>query len=188
MNEISKKIEAILFFKGEPMSIVALSKTLGESEQDIIDGLKNLYDQLEDRGIVLLENNGKVMLGTSPDFSGLIEGLLKEDLNKDLGKAGLETLSIVLYLGPIARSKIDYIRGVNSNFILRNLMIRGLVEKESNPEDKRAFLYRPTFELLSYLGISDIKKLPNYDSVKNEIEDFEKAEEDVNGKDKNESN
>jgi segregation and condensation protein B len=75
---------------------------------------------------------------------------------KDLGKAGLETLSIILYQGPISRAEIDYIRGVNSNFILRNLLIRGLIERVENPHDQRSFLYKPTLELISYLGLSKI--------------------------------
>jgi len=113
------------------------------------------------------------MLGTAPEMGELIEALIKEELSKDLGKAGLETLSIVLYRGPISRSKIDYIRGVSSTFILRNLLVRGLVERVSNPDDQRSFLYKPTFELLSYLGISRIEDLPEYDAVKQELESFQ---------------
>ena len=61
------------------------------------------------------------MLGTSAEASTLIEKLTKEELNRDLGKASLETLSIIMYQGPIKRSQIDYIRGVNSTFILQKL-------------------------------------------------------------------
>ena len=69
------------------------------------------------------------MLGTAPQMSATVETLTKEELMKDLGKAGLETISIILYKGPISRAEIDYIRGVQSNFILRNLLVRGLIEK-----------------------------------------------------------
>jgi segregation and condensation protein B len=84
--------------------------------------------------------------------------------------AGLETLSIVLYLGPVSRSEIDYIRGVNSNFILRNLLMRGLVERIEHETDKRSLKYRPTFELLSFLGIGSVEELPEYETTRAEIE------------------
>jgi hypothetical protein len=109
------------------------------------------------------------------EASSLIKDLTKEELTRDLGKAGLETLSIVLYQGPISRREIDYVRGVNSNFILRNLLVRGLVEKIENPKDQRSFLYRPSFDLLSYLGISRTDDLPEYANVKKELEVFAAA-------------
>ncbi|HEY4498607.1 MAG TPA: SMC-Scp complex subunit ScpB, partial [Candidatus Paceibacterota bacterium] len=118
----------------------------------------------------------EVMLGTAPELSELIQTLTKEELSKDLGKAGLETLSIILYFGPITRSEIDYIRGVNSTFVLRTLLIRGLIERVQNKADQRSFLYKPTFELLSHLGIKDIQHLPEYKVARNELEAFRKAQ------------
>ena len=44
-------------------------------------------------------------------------------------------------------------------------MIRGLVEREANEKDQRSFLYRPTIELLSHLGVSKVEDLPDYQSV-----------------------
>lgn len=169
---LEAKIEAILFYKAEPIKKKDLAKMTGEKEDAVENSLKSLGKSLEGRGLSIMSNNDSVMLATSPLAKGLVEKLLKEELQKDLGKAGLETLSIVLYMGPIKRSELDYIRGVNSTFILRNLLVRGLVEKTENPEDQRSFLYRPTFDLLSYLGISQIKDLPDYEKTRQEIETF----------------
>lgn len=184
---LDQKIESILFFKAEPVSIKDLSKILTSNEDAILSGCKELEKKLESRGVVLLRKDDKVTLGTSPEMSELIEAMVKEELSKDLGKAGLETLSIVLYRGPISRSKIDYIRGVSSTFILRNLLVRGLVERVQDPNDQRSFLYKPTFEMLSYLGISKIEDLPEYEKVKEEIDLFEtqkdKSSEDDNQED-----
>ncbi len=167
---LEARIEATLFFKGEPVSIKNLGKLLDTPREDIETALKMLEEKLSGRGIVLVRHEDEVTLATAPEVSLIIEKITKEELARDLGKAGLETLSIVLYHSPIARRDIDYIRGVNSNFILRNLLIRGLVEKISNPEDQRAFLYKPTLELLSFLGIKNIEELPEYASVRKEIE------------------
>lgn len=165
----SSLIESILFFRGEPTSIKKLSSYLKKTEKEIIDGLEELENSLQDRGISLIRKDDEVQLSTSKEASSTIETLIKEELHKDLGKAGLETLSIVLYMGPVSKSEIDFIRGVSSSFILRNLLIRGLVERIDNPEDKRSFLYRATFELLSYLGVKKIEDLPEYETTREEF-------------------
>ena len=162
---LSAKIEAVLFYKAEPLPIKRLCQIFKKDDDEIKSALKELAHDLEERGLTLIEWEDEYTLGTSKEVSGLIETLTKEELIKDLGKAGLETLSIILYEGPLSRVEIDYIRGVNSQFILRNLLIRGLIEKVDNPKDQRSFLYKPSLELISYLGISKITELPDYEKT-----------------------
>jgi len=178
-NNLEKQLEAVLFWKGEPVTIKKLSQIFEKKEEEIILALGNLEANLASRGIVLVRKEDEVTLGSSKETSEIIEKLTKEELVKDLGRAGLETLSIIIYQGPVSRAEIDYIRGVQSTFILRNLMIRGLVEKISNPKDQRSFLYKPSFELLSYMGISKIEEMPEFAQVKIEIESFKNSEEKI---------
>lgn len=177
-----QQIESILFWKSEPISIDRLKRILNKKDEEITEALNGLEQNLSNRGIVLMRKGSEVMLATNKKASNLIESLIKEELHKDLGRAGLETLSVILYLGPISRSEIDYVRGVNSNFILRNLLIRGLVERIDNPKDKRSFLYQGTFELFSHLGISKIEELPGYETLKSELEKKKKAREQADQK------
>ncbi len=160
--ELANTIEAILFYQAEPMTVKRLSVLLKRSEGEVRDALKVLEEKLLSSGLRLITNGDEVVLGTSPDASALIEAITKEELSKELSKASLETLAIVLYKGPITRAEIDYVRGVNSTFILRNLLIRGLVEKIENPNDQRSFLYKPTFQLLEHMGVTKIDDLPAY--------------------------
>jgi len=168
--DLEQKIEAILFFKGEPMSRKRLAEFLDVGQVEIDEALEKLKKNLKNRGIVLQEKEDEIMLGTAPEFSKLIEKLQKEELNKELSKASLETLSIILYKNGVNRSLIDYIRGVNSSFTLRALSIRGLIEKNLDPEDNRRYIYKPTFELLSFLGVKSVQELPEYDAVNKSIE------------------
>ena len=138
-SNLEKQIEAVLFWKGEPISVKKLSQIFEKTEEEILASLKNLEENLSNRGIVLVFKDDEITLGTSKEVSEIIEKLNKDELIKDLGKAGLETLSIIIYQGPLSRAEIDYIRGVQSNFIIRNLMIRGLIEKIPNPKDQRSF-------------------------------------------------
>jgi len=186
-NSLEKQIEAVLFWKGEPISIKKLSQIFTKTEEEITIALKTLEENLSSRGIVLMYKDDEVTLGTSKETSEIIEKLTKDELMRDLGKAGLETLSIIIYQGPISRAEIDYIRGVQSNFILRNLMIRGLVEKVPNPKDQRSFLYKPTFEMLSFMGISKIEDMPSYTEARSEIENYKnKQDSEIENEDKTE--
>ncbi|OHA59464.1 MAG: hypothetical protein A2589_01210 [Candidatus Vogelbacteria bacterium RIFOXYD1_FULL_46_19] len=170
--ELAPKIEAILFYKAEPVSLSWLTKILEVKLEEIEVALISLESDLTARGLQLVRHNENVALGTASATSDLISKITQEELSKDLGRAGLETLTIVLYRAPIARSEIDYIRGVNSSFILRNLMIRGLVERKPNPNDSRSFVYQPTLDLLAHLGLTRIEELPNFDKVQAEIKQF----------------
>lgn len=167
--EIEKKLEAILFWKGEPVSFKRLGDVLKVSKEEIKDAVFNLKNNLAGRGIVLLEKNDELTLGTVPELSKLIEDLQKEELNRDLSKASLETLSIILYKNGASRAEIDYIRGVNSSFTLRALSIRGLVEKTLDPKDNRRFIYKPSFDTLSFMGVTKVEELPDWEEVSSSI-------------------
>jgi segregation and condensation protein B len=169
--DLDKKIEAILFWKGEPISRKKLSEILKVGQTEINESLERLKENLKNRGVVLIEKENEIMLGTAPEYSEIIENLQKEELNKDLSKASLEVLSIVLYKNGATRSEIDYIRGVNSSFTLRMLSIRGLVEKTIDEKDSRRYIYRPSFNVLSYMGLKKIEELPEFNEINKSIVD-----------------
>ena len=170
--ELANLIEAILFYQAEPLSAKRLASLTKKSEVEVRDALKVLEEKLSHTGLRLLTNGDEVTLGTSPLAGATIEAITKEELSKDLSKASLETLAIVLYKGPLTRAEIDYVRGVNSTFILRNLLIRGLVEKIDNPHDQRSFLYKPTFALLEHMGVTRIEDLPEYSQTQSALAEF----------------
>ena len=151
------------------MSRKKLGEILNVGITEINDSIEKLKNNLQGRGIALLEKDNEITFGTVPELSSLIENLQKEELNKDLSRAALETLSIVLYKNGASRSEVDYIRGVNSSFTLRALSVRGLVEKITDPADSRRYIYRPSFELLSFMGIKSVEELPAYNDINNSI-------------------
>lgn len=162
MLSLDAKLEALLFWKAEPIKIKRLCQILEQDEDKIRQALAALEKNLGERGVKLIFKDDEAALGTPPEVSALIEKISKEELSRELGRAALETLTIILYKGPVTKAEIDYLRGVNAGFILRHLMVRGLAERLPNPRDARSFLYRPTFELLNYLGVTKIEELPEY--------------------------
>lgn len=165
---LDAQLEAILFWRGEPVRIVELANSVGRKEGEVREALAALRERLAGRGVALLTAGDEVELRSAPEASVLLERLQKEELRRDLGKAGQETLAIVLYYAPVSRREIDYIRGVNSTFILRNLLMRGLIDRETSGTDERVFLYRPTTELLAFLGVSSPDDLPEYRAMRAE--------------------
>ncbi len=172
MNNESR-IEAILLFKNEPVTLAELSKLLNVPRENLQLTIFNLQKEYKDRGIVIVSDGETVSFGTHPEVSALIEGLQKEELSRELGRAGLETLSIILYRGPISRREIDHIRGVNSGFILRALLIRGLIERTDSAG--RSYSYKPTLKLLEYLGVTKREELPDFANTFKKIEEFVKV-------------
>jgi len=170
---LENKIEAILFMKGEPQSIKSIASLLKVTEAEVAESVMVLAESLRSlgRGIRLLRKDDSVMLVTAPEAGDVIREMAKEEYDSNLSPATVETLAIIAYKGPIIKAEIDYIRGVNSGFILRNLLIRGLIERVTNPSDRRAFLYRPSFELLQFLGVDNIGDLPEYKEFNKKMEE-----------------
>ncbi len=177
--ELESKIEGLLFYRGEDVQIKKLAELLNASVEEIEESLKKLELSLVNRGLVLVRKDDSVVLGITRELSPLIESIRKDEITKELTKSSLETLSIVLYKNGVSRSEVDYIRGVNSSFILRNLLVRGLIEKIVDPKDSRRVLYRPTFDTLSFMGVTSIEQLPKYNEVRTQLQ------ESLNQEDKN---
>ena len=179
MSEIAKKLEAILFVSGEPIGLDRLSKILKQEKDKIKTGLEELGGELEGRGLRLIEKDDSFMLGTPPELGDLVQDYMKDELGEDLSRATLETLAVIVYKGPITRAQIDYIRGVNSNFTVRNLMIRRIIERKADPKDSRSWLYSPSFEFLKFAGIEKLDKLAGYNEFKKEMDELLKREEKI---------
>ena len=161
-------LESMLFSIGEPISIEKLAKTLLKNQGLIKKAIDELVEdyQKENRGLRIIKKGEKIQLVSSPENSQYIEKLIKDELQEDLTPASLEALAVIAYRGPITRAEIEEIRGVNCSYILRNLLIRGLIERRGLPEDARAYIYEISFDFLKKLGLSSIEELPEYKKLK----------------------
>ena len=176
---LEQHIEAILFFKAQPVAKKNLLSLLDTTEEQLTESLATLSKRLENGATRLLETDTELSLVTAPEHDQLIENLRRDELKRDIGKAGAETLAIILYRGPVTRGEIDRVRGVNSSYILRNLMVRGLIERSSNTKRTE---YQITQDLLAHLGITHKQHLPGYENVLAQLEQFEaSANAETNG-------
>lgn len=181
--ELSSIIEAILFTSGEPTSLEVIAKITQKEPQDVLAALEVLRDSLAGRGLLLLEHGTAFQLGTHPACHEYTERLRKNEFSQDLSRSSLETLAIIAYKGPMTRAAIEHVRGVNASFALRNLLMRGLVERREHPSDARTYLYQASFDFLKYFGITSLAELPAYGELNAksiEITDAKEQSESIN--------
>lgn len=170
MSEIEAKIEAILFLSTRPVSFKKLSQVLEISENEVRATVESLSSNRNQptSGIHVIIANNAVELGSNPAFAALLDALSREEMQGELTRPQLETLTIIAYRGPITKPEIEHIRGVNCSLILRNLLMRGLIiEKEDATRLVPAFTLAA--ETLRHLGIHRVEELPDYEELhKNE--------------------
>jgi segregation and condensation protein B len=159
MLSLSSQIESVLFVRTEGVSLGFLAKFLEVETREIEEALGILKSDLENRGLQLLRSGEQCMLVTHADMSARIGSLFEEDTSSELSPASLQTLSIILYKGVASRAEVTYIRGVDSRMSLRNLTMRGLIEKASSDS------YRPTTDTLRHLGVARVDDLPRYKDI-----------------------
>lgn len=168
-------LEAILFARGEPVSYKEIAKIFDIPEAEARHIVSTLKEELSGRGVTIVQTDTHAEMRTAEGAKEVLDALRKEELGGGVGKAALETLSILLYKGPSTRSQVEYVRGVNAGAAIRTLLMRGLITRIPNPEDQRSFLYKPTTEALAHLGVSDQKELPHYAELTQEIQALEEA-------------
>lgn len=161
-------IESILFVHGEPLEVKRLAAISDASEDDVSAALKDLAKHLDGRGLALIEAYGAWQLGSHPSSAPYVEALVKGQFGEALSRAAMETLAVIAYQGPMTRADIEHVRGVNSSFSVRALVMRGLVERADNSKDSRSMLYRASTDLLKHFGLSRMEDLPRYEELRRE--------------------
>lgn len=177
MPSLAALVESALFAAGEPLSLSRLAELTGRSEEEISAALDLLDAELgdEDRGIELARSETAARLVTKASCAEIVERVVRDATAGELSPASLETLAIVAYCAPVSRATIEEIRGVNSSFTLRSLLVRGLVERVPSSPRSGSTLYAPTFDLFAHLGIRSVEELPSYASFQALKESIERG-------------
>jgi len=160
------QVESILFVASKSLDCKKIAKALGKDEGSVEEALGNLilkYNR-DNSGIHIFHEDGEYRMSTNPCCGEAIEVFVKDEIAGELTCAQLETLTVIAYRGPITRPELEQIRGVNCSVIIRNLMIRGLIN-ESQEKNELVPYYSLSLDALRELGISNSSDLPDYDSL-----------------------
>lgn len=166
---LSSQLESLLFISSKPLSLKEMGELTGAKVKDIeatLDELAHSYKEAA-RGFILIKNNSQYQLTTAPENSDLVSKFLKDEISGELSQPSLEALTIIAYRGPITKLELERIRGVNCSLILRNLLIRGLIEEKVDKQKDETF-YSVTLDFIKFLGISSLDELPDYEKLHQE--------------------
>ncbi len=168
-TKLTSLLESILFVSSKPLSAAELAKLAGAPEGAVRQALSELFSARKESGIVLLESGSRYQLATNPENVGTVTRFLNAELREQLTDATVEVLGIVAYRQPISKTEIEAIRGVNSQYSLRQLLMRGLIEKVANPQDARSSYYQTTTEFLQHMGLRSVSELPDFQTVTEKV-------------------
>ena len=168
MNTKASQLESLLLIAGKPLAFAILSKLLDCTADELREALTVIEKSYNDkeRGIHVMINDNKVQLTTNPDNKKLIADFLRDETTGELTKPSLESLTIIAYRQPITKEELEQIRGVNCSLILRNLLIRGLIESHEE-RGGLATTYAVTMDFLRFLGINKVEELPDFAKLHN---------------------
>ncbi len=176
-KNIIGQLEVILFTHGEPLPIKKIVALLGLDESATRSAVADLASSLSasDRGLTVIVQDDEVELVTKPEHRELVHTIIKNEFEEELSPAIQEALAIIAYTGPISRGEIDYIRGVNSSFTVRSLLLRGLIERSAKSDDARSVVYQISLSFLEHLGLTKSGQLPDYGKYRALIKTFRAA-------------
>ena len=168
-------IEGLLYVQGDQgLTVKQVSDILEISEDDakeLILSLKQDYID-NDRGLRINYLGNSFKLTTKEEHKEYFKKLLENPSNNVLSNSAIETLAIIAYNEPITRSEVDDMRGVDSTYVMRRLLARGLI-KESGRSEKpgHPILYKTTDDFLDYFGLSSKEDLPKIDVLESDDEE-----------------
>lgn len=168
-QHLKSLFESILFVASKPISLKEISKLAGVTTQEAETILLELQNEHRESGVVILESTGQYQMATHPQNAEAVKNFLNQDLREKLTDATVEVLAIIAYRQPISKSEIEAIRGVNSQYSIRHLLMRGMIEKVSNPADARGYQYQTTTEFLQHLGLMSLRDLPEFEELTHHI-------------------
>jgi segregation and condensation protein B len=164
-NTLKSQLESILLVAEKPVSAKELSTCTASMTSEVQKTLAELIEEYREKGIKIIKKGDYYSMVTAPENGPVVAKFLNEELRHDLSDAAVETLSIITYKQPVTRIEIEEIRGVQSDQIIRNLLIRGLIGEVGRKEAPgRPILYGTTMEFLQYFGLEHEGQLPKFDA------------------------
>ena len=168
-------VEGLLFLSGEDgLTLEEISKIIEKEENEVKLIIKDLYNDYSStsRGIQIEFLGNHFKLTTKKEHKEYYKKLVIDEENSILSQSALETLAIIAYNAPLTRIEIDNIRWVNSSYVIRKLLLKGLIEEVGRSDAPgRPRLYNITPRFLDYFGLGSIDELPKLEEKQQIIDE-----------------
>jgi segregation and condensation protein B len=179
-SSLRQVVGALVFSSSAPISAEAIKNSIrnqpmepGESNPFAKITVKDVKDALEEialdlhrlgLGMDLVEVADGWRYQTQAGCGKWVRTLLKADKPARLSKSALETLAIIAYRQPIARSEIEGIRGVAVDHVIRALTEMHLIRMTGRSDlPGKPFLYGTTPLFLEHFGLKNLDELEELD-------------------------
>ncbi len=175
-SELKSIVESIVFASEDEITPKQIKDIIDSSGLRISPGeidqtIQELNDDYrnEGRAFEIIGIAGGYAFATRKDFSRFVGKLYEEKQRKRLSQSAIETLSIIAYKQPITRNEIEFVRGVNVDYIVNSLLERDLIAIHGRADSPgRPILYATTKTFLKVLGLNSLEDLPKLREI-NEI-------------------
>ena len=189
---IKNIVEALIFASEEEITTKEIKDLLDSFKISV--SLKEIDASIEELNVDYEQNSnafeilkiaGGYVFATRKKFSHFLGKLSAETQRKKLSQSAIETLAIIAYKQPITRTEIEFVRGVNVDYIVNSLLERDLITIKGRADGPgRPILYGTTASFLKVLGLNALEDLPKLkeinDILKNEkIEGISEADIDL---------
>lgn len=162
-DELAPLLECLLLMAEEPLDVQTLAQAGGTSPEVVERTLRGLAEDYRrsGRGFQLRPIAGGWAYATRPEYHDRIAAWVRSGGQNRLSQAAMETLAVIAYLQPVARSRVSAVRGVSVDAVVRTLLSRGLVDEQGADERSGAGLLVTTDHFLTRLGLSSLSELPD---------------------------
>lgn len=179
IREIQAILEGVLFAAGDAVELERLADIVDVDKRSLREILQKMTDSYnyERRGIHIIRMGDSYQLCTRTEYYEYISRLAEPPRKQNLSNAALEVLSIVAYKQPVTRSTIEHIRGVNCDYIVNRLIERNFIEEKGRLDAPgKPILFGTTQHFLRMFGVSDLKDLPDFETLGQTAEEAEQLE------------
>ena len=158
-------VMALLFVADAPAGLDEIASALNYTTGQVEQALELLDKRLKKSGpLQLVKLAGGYQLSTRPEHAELIANYLKPQRQR-LSRSLMEVLAIIAYKQPMTLAEIDDVRGVQSDYALRALLERRLIQEVGRkPVPGRPVLYGTSPQFLHQFKLNDLAELPPLES------------------------
>lgn len=162
-TDLDAFFEALLFVAERPLTTAEMAELGGASRVQAETGLAGLAQQLIDagRGLRLQRDGDAWQMVTAPEVGERLAAYASRSEAR-LTPAALEALAVVAYRQPCTRGEVDRLRGVDSDYVMRSLLHRRLIQEVGRRDTPgRPILYGTSFTFLERFGLTSLDHLPD---------------------------
>lgn len=185
-SRLSSVIESLIFSSSEPINATKLCEVIAKGDENLQPeerGVTVLIDKLNERyeenglSFSIIKIAGGYTFATEKRYEPWLSIYQHENAYRKLTPSAIESLAIVAYKQPITKPEVDEIRGVDSGYMLRQLMEKALVEVSGRLNAPgNPLLYITTEHFLKHFGLNSVDELPKPREIEEILKDDEMAD------------